>query len=172
MSDVRWQRLNEAARVLESRLPEIPRVALILGSGLSDALGNPGEGVSIPWEEIPGFPLPTVAGHAGAFWAGRIGDVPLLFDQVPITMPSMRKRALFVAVVPRADATGERTVRVIKTELIGPPLGKRSKMPLPNQARLVTDLLQRPRQRHGVGGKCQGVRWRRDSKSTPVTTGQ
>jgi len=81
MSDVRWQRLNEAARVLESRLPEIPRVALILGSGLSDALGNPGEGVSIPWEEIPGFPLPTVAGHAGAFWAGRIGDVPLLIQR-------------------------------------------------------------------------------------------
>ena len=72
MSDARWDKLEKAGKALEERLPDAPQVALVLGSGLSGAFGDPGEGTTIPWREIPGFPLPTVAGHAGEFWAGTI----------------------------------------------------------------------------------------------------
>lgn len=81
MRDERYERLRTAADVLEARLPEPPRVALTLGSGLSAAFGVPDGGEVVPCTEIPGFPIPTVAGHAGEFWAGRIGETPVLVQR-------------------------------------------------------------------------------------------
>ena len=81
MTDERWTRLGAAADALEKRLPEAPRVAVTLGSGLSAAFGVPEGGVQVPCGEIPGFPVPTVTGHAGEFWAGRIGETPVLVQR-------------------------------------------------------------------------------------------
>ena len=81
MTDERLIRLREAADVLKARLPEAPRVAVTLGSGLSAAFGVPDGGVTIPCADLPGFPVPTVAGHAGEFWAGRIGETPVLVQR-------------------------------------------------------------------------------------------
>jgi purine-nucleoside phosphorylase len=81
MSDERYVRLRTAADVLEERLSEPPRVALTLGSGLSAAFGVPEGGEVVPCSEIPGFPIPTVVGHAGEFWTGRIGETPVLIQR-------------------------------------------------------------------------------------------
>jgi len=81
MNDSRWKRLTEAAAVLRERLPEIPRVAITLGSGLSDAFGIPDGGRIIRVEKIPYIPRPSVAGHAGEFWAGRIEGTPVLVQR-------------------------------------------------------------------------------------------
>jgi len=81
MSEERMSRLRTAADALEKRLPEPPRVAMTLGSGLSAAFGIPDGGVRIPCGDIPGFPVPTVVGHAGEFWAGRIGETPVLVQR-------------------------------------------------------------------------------------------
>lgn len=81
MEDKRLEKLDTAAQVVREKLPEIPAVALVLGSGLSEAFGTPPEGIRIPWKEIPGFPLPTVAGHAGEFWAGKIGGKQVLVQR-------------------------------------------------------------------------------------------
>ena len=60
--------LNEAA--------VSPRLGVVLGSGI----GTAGEGWDIqgrlPFTEIPGFPVSTVAGHAGEMLTGRIGGTP------------------------------------------------------------------------------------------------
>jgi len=96
MSDPRMERLRGAADVLMSKLPVKPRVAVTLGSGLSAAFGIPEGGVTIPCADIPGFPVPTVAGHAGEFWAGTIGDVPVLVQ---------RGRAHFYEGLPMEDVT-------------------------------------------------------------------
>ena len=48
-----------------------PRVGVILGSGLgavADAVQDP---KIIGYEQLPGFPLPTVAGHAGRVVQGN-----------------------------------------------------------------------------------------------------
>ncbi|MFC2078148.1 purine-nucleoside phosphorylase [Candidatus Bipolaricaulota bacterium] len=81
MSDKRYERLKAAADVLLAKLPEPPRVAVTLGSGLSNAFGVPDGGQLIPCSEIPGFPVPTVVGHAGEFWSGRIGETPVLVQR-------------------------------------------------------------------------------------------
>ena len=52
-----------------------PTVGVVLGSGL----GAFAEGleISTPYAEIPGMPVSTVSGHAGALRTGRIRDVPV-----------------------------------------------------------------------------------------------
>lgn len=50
-------------------------LAVVLGSGLSDyATGLP-DALAIPYSEIPGFPRPTVSGHAGTLVSAQFGDV-------------------------------------------------------------------------------------------------
>ncbi len=52
-----------------------PRVAVVLGSGWGGLTDHVGDAVRIPYTDLPGFPLATVAGHAGELWLGRIGAV-------------------------------------------------------------------------------------------------
>src|SRR5215831_855473 len=62
---------------LRSRLGVIPRVAVVLGSGLgafADILENP---VVIPYSQIPGWPRSTAIGHAGKLVAGTLAGVPV-----------------------------------------------------------------------------------------------
>ena len=81
MRDERWERLTVATEAVRARLAETPVVAIMLGSGLSDAFGVPDGGMRIPCSEIPGFPTPTVPGHAGELWIGRIGRMPTLLQR-------------------------------------------------------------------------------------------
>ena len=81
MTDERMTQLNEALAAFRERTEETPVVAIALGSGLSKAFGVPEGGRTIPAEEIPHTPRPTVAGHAGEFWVGRIGDTPVLVQR-------------------------------------------------------------------------------------------
>src|SRR3712207_2604878 len=55
-----------------------PVAGIILGSGLGALTRRIERAVSIPFGEIPGFPPATVAGHAGAFVAGRLAGCPVL----------------------------------------------------------------------------------------------
>ncbi len=52
---------------------EQPAVAIILGSGLGGLVHDVEESVSVPFADIPGFPEPTVVGHAGALVSGKLG---------------------------------------------------------------------------------------------------
>ena len=69
--------MNPAATILASRAPAPPRVGIVLGSGLggvADAVVDP---VIVGYEELPGFPQPTVQGHAGRAVLGHIGGLPV-----------------------------------------------------------------------------------------------
>lgn len=48
-----------------------PAIALVLGSGLG-AVADAVEGVSVPFADIPGFPVATAPGHAGRLILGRL----------------------------------------------------------------------------------------------------
>ena len=66
-----------AAEVLVARAPAPPAVGIVLGSGLgavAEAVEHP---VVVGYEELPGFPRPTVAGHAGSAVLGAINGVPV-----------------------------------------------------------------------------------------------
>jgi purine-nucleoside phosphorylase len=72
MNEGHWMKLKKAVETVSSRLETTPDVAMTLGSGLSDAFGKPEGGITIPCAEIPGFPVPTIAGHSGEFWIGPL----------------------------------------------------------------------------------------------------
>jgi purine-nucleoside phosphorylase len=65
-----------AVKYLAARWPAAPRVGIVLGSGLGGALNNLPGAVKIPWNSIPGFLRPSVAGHSGALHLGFWGNVP------------------------------------------------------------------------------------------------
>jgi purine-nucleoside phosphorylase len=73
-----FDRANRAALAIRSMLPEAPRVAVVLGSGLghlADLVTSP---TIIPYANIPEFPTPTVEGHEGKLVAGKLGGTSVL----------------------------------------------------------------------------------------------
>jgi xanthosine phosphorylase len=67
-----------AAAVLAERAPGLaPRLGIVLGSGLgglADALAG---AVVVPYAELPGFPLPGIAGHSGRVVLGTLAGLPV-----------------------------------------------------------------------------------------------
>ena len=55
-----------------------PRVAIVLGSGLGFLADEVVDPIRIPYNTIPGFPEPGVAGHKGLLVAGRLEGVPVI----------------------------------------------------------------------------------------------
>ncbi len=67
-----------AKAVRDAIAPRTPAVAIVLGSGLGFLGGELADAVRVPYARIPGFPLPTVEGHAGELIAGTLDGVPVL----------------------------------------------------------------------------------------------
>lgn len=71
------QNVDEAVGFLRDRMPEVPEIVLVLGTGLS-GLGERVESpVVLPYAEIPNFPKATVASHAGNLIFGRLCGKPV-----------------------------------------------------------------------------------------------
>jgi purine-nucleoside phosphorylase len=64
-----------------------PGAALVLGSGLGKVLevavqeAGSSAHAEIAYADLPGFPSPSVLGHAGRLWIGDIGEVPFAVFQ-------------------------------------------------------------------------------------------
>jgi purine-nucleoside phosphorylase len=54
-----------------------PQVAIVLGSGLGGLANDIENAIRVSYEDIPGFPTPTVVGHAGEVVLGRLGGKPV-----------------------------------------------------------------------------------------------
>jgi purine-nucleoside phosphorylase len=69
----------EATEAVKQRLGSLqPRVAIVLGSGLGFLADEVIDPIRIPYNTIPGFPQPGVAGHKGELVAGRLEGVPVI----------------------------------------------------------------------------------------------
>ncbi|OAQ20674.1 purine-nucleoside phosphorylase [Thermosulfurimonas dismutans] len=67
-----FERVETARSFLEERLPFIPEILLILGTGLSGVGEKVVPEVVIPYREIPHFPVSTVESHAGELVVGHL----------------------------------------------------------------------------------------------------
>ena len=68
-----------AVQAVAGRLGKLrPRVAIVLGSGLGFLADEVVDPIRIPYNTIPGFPEPGVAGHKGLLVAGRLEGVPVI----------------------------------------------------------------------------------------------
>jgi purine-nucleoside phosphorylase len=65
--------IREAAEAVRKAIGKRePAVALVLGSGLGFIGDDIADAVRVPYAKIPGFPQPTVQGHAGELIAGTL----------------------------------------------------------------------------------------------------
>ena len=71
-----YEKLETCYEYYRSLTDFVPRVGLILGSGLGGYAKNMKVEMEIPYGDIPGFPVSTVQGHEGKFLLGYIGNVP------------------------------------------------------------------------------------------------
>lgn len=94
--------IETAADAIRARSKAQPRVGLILGSGLG-GLADEVEGASVvAYAEIPGWPAPTVEGHAGRLVLGSLERVPVAvmqgrvhyYEGVPISQVGLPVRVL------------------------------------------------------------------------------
>jgi len=74
-----YERAVEAARFINAKAgAKRPQAAVVLGSGLADAVQLAGDVVEVPFDEIPYFVSPTVEGHPGKLMIGSLGGTDVV----------------------------------------------------------------------------------------------
>jgi xanthosine phosphorylase len=87
-----------------------PRLGLVLGSGLGGLADAVQDATAIPYAELPGFPVGSVAGHAGRLVLGTLAGTPVVV---------LQGRAHLYEGIPVSDlAVPVRTVRALGAESI------------------------------------------------------
>ena len=76
-----YEKLQGCLASIRQKTDFVPKVALILGSGLGDYAEEIEIHQIIPYEEIQGFPVSTVPGHKGRFVLGYVKGVPVIIMQ-------------------------------------------------------------------------------------------
>ncbi|HEY7283143.1 MAG TPA: purine-nucleoside phosphorylase [Actinomycetota bacterium] len=67
----------EAVAAIRAQSSVVPAVAIILGSGLGPAADLIEQDEAFSFADLPGFPAPTVPGHAGRLLLGTLAGVPV-----------------------------------------------------------------------------------------------
>ena len=97
---------EEIVEAIRERTAVAPVAGIVLGSGLGRAveiageIGGRTEGVGFPFAELPGFPPPSVPGHAGQLWIGELGGRPVAvfqgrihyYESHPMALASLTSR--------------------------------------------------------------------------------
>ena len=76
-----YEKLCKCVQEVKKKIDFQPEVALVLGSGLGEYAREMDVKAVVPYKEIPGFPVSTVAGHQGRFLFGYVKQVPVVAMQ-------------------------------------------------------------------------------------------
>jgi purine-nucleoside phosphorylase len=68
-----YDEIKAAADAVRAKVPEVPAVAIVLGSGLGDFAGSLADAVSLPYGDLPHWPQSSVVGHSGRLVIGKSG---------------------------------------------------------------------------------------------------
>lgn len=69
-----WDKVQETVKYITDKINFTPRYGIILGSGLGGFTEDIEIEFTLPYNEIPNFPLSTVQGHGGQLVFGKIGS--------------------------------------------------------------------------------------------------
>ena len=67
-----YDRVKEAADAVRSRIRDVPQIGIVLGSGLGDFAGSLGDAVTMPYGDLPHWPVSRVIGHDGKLVVGTV----------------------------------------------------------------------------------------------------
>lgn len=82
--DSRLERIYNASSYVKKILDEkglVPQVGIVLGSGLGKLADKITDSVTIPYRDIPGFPVSTAIGHKGNYIIGKLGGKTVIAMQ-------------------------------------------------------------------------------------------
>ena len=104
--------MTQAADVVRAAAGDrpAPHLALVLGSGLGPVADAVQDAVAIPYAELPGFPVGSVAGHAGRLVLGTLAGTPVAVLQ--------GRAHVYEGIDPRALAIPVRTMRALGAEAL------------------------------------------------------
>lgn len=71
------RQLNASTAAIRKQTTVVPRIALVLGSGLGTLADEVTDAKSLLYEEIPNFPRSTAPGHAGKLVMGTLDGAPV-----------------------------------------------------------------------------------------------
>jgi len=74
-------RLDSLEAAVRSRSDLVPRVGIVLGSGLGGLADDLSDPVAIPFADLPGWPAATAPGHVGRLLLGRLDRTPVVMLQ-------------------------------------------------------------------------------------------
>jgi purine-nucleoside phosphorylase len=109
--------IDKIVGVIHKKVKTKPRIALILGTGLGGLADTVEEPAVIPYSELPGWPVSTVAGHAGRLVMGTlVGQSALVmqgrihyyegYDMQQVTLPIRVMQRLGVEILIITNAGG------------------------------------------------------------------
>ena len=111
-------KINETAQWLKSHVEgEMPKVAIILGTGLGSLVDSIDDKQFIPYKDIPNFPISTVEGHSGNLIFGTLSGKRVIamqgrfhyyegYDMKQVTFPVRVFKALGVETLFVSNAAG------------------------------------------------------------------
>lgn len=73
-----YEKLQKCVKCVREQTDFVPKVAIVLGSGLGDYANDIKVVKEIEYSSIEGFPVSTVPGHAGKFIFGYVDKVPVV----------------------------------------------------------------------------------------------
>lgn len=148
-----YQKLLHCYESLRCKTDFVPKVGIVLGSGLGDYAKNIRVEYEIPYGEIEGFPVSTVPGHAGKFIFGYLNEVPVVcmkgrvhyyegYDIHDVVLPTRLMKLMGVEILFLTNAAGglDPTMRPADFMLITDHIGCFAPNPLigPNLEELGT----------------------------------
>ena len=111
------KQIKETADFLKTRIATNPKVGIILGTGLGNLAEQITDSITIPYQEIPNFPISTVEGHSGCLIIGKLGGKDILamkgrfhyyegYSMQQVTFPIRVFKALGVELLIVTNASG------------------------------------------------------------------
>ena len=73
-----YEKLTGCLECIRKKTDFVPKVGIVLGSGLGEYAEEIQVVKEIPYGEIEGFPVSTVPGHAGKFIFGYLDEIPVV----------------------------------------------------------------------------------------------
>lgn len=108
-----YEQIQEIAQFLLERTKIRPKIGIICGTGLGELVESVTERQVFPYEDIPGFPVSTVVGHAGKLVFGVLNGVNVMcmqgrfhaFEGYPVWKCAMPVRVMKLCGVTHLIAT-------------------------------------------------------------------
>jgi purine-nucleoside phosphorylase len=112
-----FEHVQEAADAVRAKTSLVPRVGIILGTGLGALAREIVASATVPYEEIPHFPRSTATGHVGQLVVGRLDGRPVAamegrfhlyegYSPVQVTFPIRVLKALGCEILIISNAAG------------------------------------------------------------------